>query len=211
MAICVACGAWTEPPHLVTSDGTLYSVCPECDYREPFVQWPLWWIAGSPGAGKSTLTPLLRARLPECIVFEGEAIDFWRFEGPASDYSSLYNQWLKVAWEIASNDRPVVMLATALPEQLDACTLRNRFSAMHYLGLVCAEATQAARLRARPAWRKSAAPEFIQQACGFTAHLRAEVRPDQPSITLHDTTGLTPAASADWVAAWVRRGLQVAG
>jgi hypothetical protein len=211
MAICAACGEWTEPPRLMTIESALYNVCPQCGYREPFVQRPLWWIAGSPGSGKSTLTPLLRARLPDCIVFEGEAIDFWRFEGPASDYSSLYNQWLKVAWEIASNDRPVVMLATALPEQLDACTMQNRFSAIHYLGLVCAEDAQIARLRARPAWRNSTAPEFIAQACGFTARLRTEARLDQPFVTLHDTTGLTPVASADQIAAWVRALLRVSG
>jgi len=85
--------------------------------------------------------PLLRLSLPDYIVFEfeGEAIDFWRFDGEPGDYSSLYNQWLKVAYEIALNGSPVVFIATALPEQLNACTMRSRFSSIAYLGLVCSE------------------------------------------------------------------------
>lgn len=132
MAICGRCGAWAEPPALERGeDGGLRSVCPACGYREPFVQRPLWWISGSPGAGKSALTPLLRERLPGWVVFEGEAIDYWRFEGEPGEYGSLHNQWLKVAREITANGVPVVVLATALPEQLDACTMHNRFSAPH--------------------------------------------------------------------------------
>src|SRR5579875_3646418 len=109
MAICNNCGEWTEPP-VIEREGTLatVSVCPHCRHREPFAQYPLWWIAGSSGSGKSTLAPLLRRILTDFIVFEGEAIDFWRFDGEPGDYSSLYNQWLKVAYEISLNNRPVV-------------------------------------------------------------------------------------------------------
>ncbi len=208
MAICAGCGEWTEPPVLERrADSRVVVVCPHCQHREPLIQRPLWWIAGSSGAGKSTLTPLLRRRLPECIVFEGEAIDFWRFEGEPGDYSSLYNQWLKVAHEIAANGRPVVFLATALPEQLDACTFRSRFSSIHYLGLVCDEEAQARRLRARPAWRKAASPEFIARSCGYTRRLREYGRRGEPSVTLLDTTSSTPEESATWIAAWVRERL----
>ena len=210
MAICAACGEWTEPPVLERAgpDGaSVFMVCPHCHHREPFVQYPLWWIAGSSGSGKSTLVPLLRRELPDCVVFEGEAIDFWRFEGAPGEYSSLYNQWLKVAWEIAVNGVPVVFVATALPEQLDACTFRSRFSAIHYLGLVCTEEVQARRLRARPAWRRSASPEFIAQACGFTRRLEECGRRGDSGVTLLDTTDAAPEETAGRIAAWVRERL----
>jgi hypothetical protein len=168
------------------------------------VQRPLWWISGSPGAGKSALTPLLRARLPGWVVFEGEAIDYWRFEGKPGEYSSLHNQWLKVAHEIAVNAIPVVVLATALPEQLDACTMRNRFSAIHFLGLVCTEEEQTRRLRARPAWRESASPDFVESARGFTRRLHTHPRRRTERFTLLDTTRATPEDTADIVAAWAR-------
>ena len=208
MAICVACGGWTEPPVLERAGSAVASpafiVCPHCHHREPFARHPLWWIAGSSGSGKSTLVPLLRRELPGCIVFEGEAIDFWRFEGEPGEYSSLYNQWLKVAWEVAVNGVPVVFVATALPDQLDACTFLSRFSAVHYLGLVCDEAVQARRLRTRTAWRQSASPEFIAEACGFTHQLEEYGRRGDPRVALLDTTDVTPEETAGRIAAWVK-------
>lgn len=205
MHICIHCGGWIASPTFEHPDPTTtLLVCPHCQGREPFTQYPLWWVTGSSGAGKSALAPLLRRVLPECIIFEGEAIDFWRFEGEPGEYSSLYNQWLKVAREIAMSGRPVVFLAIALPEQLDACTLRPCFATIHYLGLVCNEATQTERLLARPAWRKAAAPEFIAQACGYTNVLKVLGAEDAPAITLLDTTTSTPEQTAARIAAWVR-------
>jgi hypothetical protein len=181
----------------------MMSVCPQCGHCAPFRQVPLWWLAGSAGSGKSVLAPRLRALLPGWVVFEGEAIDFWRFEGAApDDYSSLHNQWLKVAYEIAVNGPPVLMIATVLPEQLDACTYRNRFSVIHYRGLVCAPEEQARRLRARPAWRRAADPASIARAQSFTARLRALAAEDA-AVTLEETDGATPDESARRIAAWV--------
>lgn len=204
MAICNACGEWTEPPILEDQGDLIETVCPQCGYREPFARHPLWWIAGSSGSGKTTLVPLLRRHLPGYVVFEGEAIDYWRFEGEPGEYSSLHNQWLKVAHEIALNGYPVVFVATAAPAELDACTLRGRFSAIYYLGLTCSEEAQTQRLLARPAWRNSSAPEFIHDACGFTRYLEECTRQSGSSMTLCDTTDLSPEASAERIAAWVR-------
>lgn len=209
MAVCANCGEWTEPPVIEEdSSSRAFVICPHCHHRAPFTRRPLWWIAGSPGAGKTALTPLLRRRLPDCVVFEGEAIDFWRFEGTPGEYASLYNQWLKVTWEIALNDVPVVFLGIALPEQLDACTFRSRFSAVHFLGLVCDAPVQAARLQARPAWRRADSPEFIRQARGFTDRRRELGRRDGAAMTLVDTTTSAPEESAARIAAWVRERLR---
>lgn len=205
MAICGNCGGWTEPPVLVGAGAaTVEVVCPHCRHREPFPQYPLWWIAGSSGSGKSTLAPLLRRRLPECIVFEGEAIDYWRFKGDAGDYAALYDQWLKVAAEIAANGYPVVFLGIAYPEQLAACPMRSRFNPIHYLGLVCAAEEQARRLRARPAWRDSTAPAFIEWACAFSRRLGDAAASDEQDITVVDTTNTAPDETAAAIAAWVR-------
>jgi len=153
---------------------------------------------------KSTLVPLLRLCLPGYVVFEGEAIDFWRFDGPPGDYGSLYNQWLKVGYEIALNGCPVVIAATALPAQLEACTMRCRFTTIAYLGLVCRPDTQTARLLHRPPWRNAAAPKFIAAACTFSRQLETAARADPTAIMLHDTTDTRPEASAQEIAAWVR-------
>ena len=204
MAICTNCGEWTEPPVLEHEGYDLVAMCPHCHHREPFTQYPLWWIAGSSGSGKSTLIPFLRLYLSDYIVFEGEAIDFWRFEDEPGDYSSLHNQWLKVAYEIALNGPLVVFIATAYPDQLDACTMRSRFSSIIYLGLVCPEEAQTQRLLSRPTWRNSALPEFIAGSCRFTRRLEKLGHQDPSAVTLHDTTTNTPDASARHIAAWVR-------
>lgn len=202
MPICAARGEYNEPPILEgAGPAGLVAVCPHCHHREPFAQYPLWWITGSPGVGKSTLAPLLRRGLPEWIVFEGEAIDFWRYEERPGDYAALHSQYLKVAYEIASNDRPVVLLATASPADVDASPFRSRFAAIGFLGLVSDPATQERRLRARPAWRRADTPEGIARALGYTAHLRELARRDPGAMALHDTTTLAAEESADRIAA----------
>ncbi len=206
MAICSVCGEWTEPPVFIADDrGGIVIACPHCGHSEPFVQHPLHFVSGASGAGKSTLVPLVRRSLPGHVVFEGEAIDFWRFEGAPGEYSSLYNQWLKVAWEIALNDLPVLFFATALPAQLDASTLRSRFSTIRYLGLVCDDEELARRLSARPAWRDTRNPEFIRQAQGFTHRLQALGDDGAMTITLVDTTHMLPEETAAHIVGWARQ------
>lgn len=204
MAICNGCGAWLEPS-AIERDGTgVWLVCSGCGLREVFSQFPLWWITGSSGSGKSAVIPLLRRILPEFVVFDGEAIDFWRFDGAASDYSSLYNQWLKVVHQIALHGQRVICVATAVPEQIDACTFRHYFSTIRYLGLVRPDAVQRARLLARPAWRRAGLPEFIAQACGFSRLLEQLEQGRTPMLTLVDTATQTKEQSAARIAAWAR-------
>lgn len=205
MRICERCGAWLEPATLDDTIEPAQFVCPACGHRETLVRYPLWWIAGSSGAGKSALMPHLRRALPEYVLFEGEAIDFWRFEESPGDYAALHNQWLKVAYEIARGERPVVFVAIAYPAQLARCSFMRYFAPFHYLGLVCPAATQRARLLARPAWRKAAAPEFIAQSCNFTRGLERLAAYEPGTVVLHDTTERTPAESAADIATWVRR------
>ena len=96
------------------------AVCASCGYANPIERFPLWFISGSSGSGKTTLAPQLRAWLPDGVVFEGDAIDYWRFQDPDGGYAPLYDQWLKVARELVANRRPVVLLAMATPDQLEA-------------------------------------------------------------------------------------------
>ena len=204
MAICSACGEWTEPPVFIPDDrGGVLIACSHCGHREPFVQRPLHFISGASGAGKSTLAPLVRCSLPGCITFECEAIDFWRFEGAPGEYSSLHNQWLKVAWEIALNDLPVVLFGTAFPAQLDACTMRSRFSTIRYLGLICDDEELARRLLARSAWRDTRKPEFIAQAQDFTCQIKALGESGARTVTLVDTTHASLAETAACIVGWV--------
>jgi len=205
MWICSNCGAWLTATALDPTESGMTIRCPDCGYRELFVQDPLWWVTGAPGSGKSSVLPHLRRALPEYVVFDGEAIDFWRFTEAAGDYAPLYDCWLKVGHQIALNRRPLVIVATALPEQLDARPCRGYFSTIHYLGLICPAAEQERRLRARPAWRQADGGAFIPSAYGFTRRLRELAQDDPTTLTLHDTTATTPQESAAAIACWVRQ------
>jgi hypothetical protein len=204
--ICPRCGEWIDRPLAIAPAGpsAILMTCPRCREPSRVEQHRLWFVTGSSGSGKTVLTPLLRPRLPECVVFECEAIHYWLFKDERG-YASLYNQWLQVAREIALNGRPTVLVGTALPEQLDDCPNRPYFSEIRYLGLVCDAAEQARRLRARPAWRRSAEPAFVERSIGFTERLRELARAGR--VELLDTTGVTPEAAADRAAAWVQRRL----
>ena len=47
MQICIHCGGWIVSPSFERPDpNTLFLVCPHCQGREPFTQYPLWWISG---------------------------------------------------------------------------------------------------------------------------------------------------------------------
>ena len=205
--ICAHCGGWLDRP-AIEDRGPQAAIahCPHCGHANPIERFPLWFVSGSSGSGKTTLAPLLRTLLPAGIVLEGEAIDYWRFQNPDGGYAPLYDQWLKVARELAANHRPVVLIAMATPDQLDASPWRRYFSALHFLGLVCDDAVQAARLLTRPAWRNSASPEFIQGACAFTRGLKALGR-RFPEIVLADTSTASTEETAGQVGAWVRRTL----
>lgn len=203
MWICEGCGAWLEATALDPTPAGMTIRCPECGLREPFVQDPPWWITGSPGSGKSSLIPHLRRALPDWFICDGEAIDFWRFREGES-YAALYDQWLKVGHQVALNGRPLLIVAAALPTQIDACPCRALFAAIRFLGLVCPAAAQERRLHARPAWRRADDPSMIASACGFTRTLERIAREQPRRLALHDTSEKTPTESAAVIARWVR-------
>lgn len=204
--ICPRCGEWTERPRVeeIGDPARALAHCAVCGAAIPFDRFPLWFVTGSSGAGKTTLGPLLRPLLPGWVVFEGEAIGFWRF-GDEHGYGALYEQWLKVAREVAANGPPVLMLAMALPEQLATCPSRRHFHTLRMLGLVCDRETQAARLRARPAWRRSSDPAFIADQCAYSRRLAELASLPDPPLALLDTTTGTPEGTARAVARWAGR------
>ena len=205
--ICARCEGWADRPVVEPlGPSAAVALCPHCGHRERFDRFPLWFVAGSSAAGKTTIAPLLRPELPNCVVFEAEAVDYWRFRDEHG-YAPLYDQWLKVAREIALNGVPVVLLGIATPDQLDASPLRPYFSTIAFLGLVCDEEVQAARLRARPAWRNAASPEFIRGACDFTRSLREQANQIATPMALVDTGASTLEETVAQVVTWVRQTL----
>jgi hypothetical protein len=112
------------------------------------------------------------------------------------------NNWLRIVHSIAQSGRGTILCGTMLPEDIDRCDHRDRFSQVHYLNLHCEDATRDARLRARPGWR-GCTEEFIDQQRTFARWLldSAAAAFDPPMITV-DTTHATVAAVACQIRDW---------
>src|SRR5919205_1198489 len=146
--VCTACGVSHVEPEF---DGSGQLVCLSCGDRRPFRRLPLLLVGGPAGAGKSTVGALLLGELEEAVVVESDLL--WRreFNTPEDGYNEYFRLWLGLAAHISQSGRPVALFGAgfAVPHNVEPLPERRLFSAVHYLGLVCADDVLAARLRAR--------------------------------------------------------------
>lgn len=200
--VCPGCGRYAVEK-AIDPDGP-FAVCPHCGHRQPFRQLPLFMLTGPSGAGKTAVCLRLPAALTECVTLETDILWGVIPSTPDDNYRGYHDAWLRVAKNVGQSGRPVVLGGTATPEQLEACPERRYFTAVHYLALVCDDDLLAERLRARPAWRDAAQPEFIDRMLRFNAWLKAHAARTEPPLTLYDTSGRTVEESVEHVAAWAR-------
>ncbi len=199
--VCWHCGMY-RADKLIDPTGPV-AICPECGHPHPFLHLPLLIVAGASGAGKSAVCQHLLGRVPAAVLLDVDIL--WRpeFDTPATQYRDFFETWLRVSKNIAQAGRPVVLFGAGcgVPANLEPCVERRYFSAIHYLALVCADDTLAARLQARPAWRGAHAPEYLTEHLRFNQWFQAYA--GQPPITRLDTTAATVAETAQQVAAWI--------
>ena len=197
--ICAACAAWMGP--VIDADaGT--ARCPACGHAEPVTIAPLFIVTGTSATGKTAVIPALRPLLPDWEVFETDIL--WDSGG---DWHFVRSNWLRIAHGIAMNGRPTILCGTHLPENIDPCDHRGFFRPAYYLALHCDDATRAARLRVRPAWR-GCTEDFIDAQGRFADWLLAHRETAfDPPLALLDTTHAPLAATAAAVADWARANL----
>lgn len=191
--VCPVCGAYRQP---IVHVETQSMRCPACDYVEAQRIVPLCIVTGASGVGKTTVVSVLRPLLPAWEIFDTDIIH-------AADWQQHRSNWLRLAHAIAQNGRYTLLCGTLLPEDLDRCDHRPFFSKVCYLNLHCDDATRAARLQARPAWRQSGSPEFLahhrQFAQWLLAHAATDFTPPMPTV---DTTHATPLETAWQIQQW---------
>jgi hypothetical protein len=170
--------------------------CPQCGYVAASRILPLCIVTGASGVGKTAVVRELHRLLPEWDVFETDILH-------GADWQQVKCNWLRIAYAIAQSGRYTLLCGTLLPEQVDQCDHRPLFSRVYYLNLHCDDATRAARLRARPAWR-GCDEAFIAQHQQFAQWLldHAATAFDSPMPTI-DTTHQTPRQVAEQICAWV--------
>jgi predicted kinase len=206
---CPRCGRWAAPPSAINPVGPAHAtaVCPHCGGERPFVYLPLFVLTGANGTGKSTLCPPLRRLLPECVVFEADAVPLtWSLAEWSERKAEYRTACLSVALEIAQSGRPVVLVGTVTPAELETNELRPYFRDVHYFALICDEALIEQRLRARPGSHTTLArnlDEYINTQLWVNREYQDEAS-GTPPMTLVAASTATPNQLAEQTASWVR-------
>jgi hypothetical protein len=192
--VCGACGYYNA---LLVDKSSQSARCMSCGHVEPMRIVPLFIVTGASGAGKTVVVAELRRLMPDWDVFETDIM--W-----GADWQQVKNNWLRIAHSIAQSGRGTLLCGTMLPEDVDRCDHRDRFSQVYYLNLHCNDAARDARLRARPGWR-GCTEEFIAEHRRFAQWLldNAATAFDPPMITV-DTTNAPVSAVAGQIRDWAR-------
>lgn len=193
--VCPRCGAWALANPDRDPDATR---CSACGRRTSANILPLFVVIGASGAGKSAVVPVLRARLPDCLVFDKDLI--W-----GADWDQVYGNWLRLAYSIARTGRHTVLCGSLAPRDLERQADRGLVGPLHYLALDCRDDVRGRRLRDRPAWRNSSSDDYLAEHRRFASWLREEARGgDSAPVPAVDTSDATVEESAEAVARWVR-------
>ena len=199
--VCPQCGQYSDEK-AIDPQGP-FAVCPFCHHAHRFVQLPLFVVTGASGAGKTTIGLNLARTFDRCVTMDSDmlwgAVPWSR----GDDHRGYHNTWLRVAKNIGQAGRPVVLLATSLPEHFEACPERRYFARIHYLGVICDDGILAERLHSRPSWRGSDTPVVVADMLHFNQHLKANASAVAPPLSLLDTTAMTvqesTRATIDWI------------
>ena len=201
--VCHQCGLYCADK-IVDPSGP-YAICPECGHKHPFRQLPLLMVSGASGSGKSTVCNNLLGKLDDVVLLDSDIL--WRpeFNQPETNYRDFFETWLRMAKNISQAGRPVVLFGAGMgvPGNIEPCIGRRYFSQVHYLALVCDDNELAQRLQARPAWRGSADPAFIDSHIRFN-HWFKETPQNDFSISLVDTTAIPLEKTIKQVKDWIR-------
>ncbi len=199
--VCPQCGQYSDEK-VIDPQGP-FAVCPFCHQPHRFVQLPLFVVTGASGAGKTTLGLTLAQTFDRCVTMDSDmlwgAVPWSR----GDDHRGYHNTWLRVAKNIGQAGRPVVLLATSLPEHFEHCPERRYFAQTHYLGVICDDGILAERLRSRPSWRGSDAPAVVADMLHFNSYLRANASAIAPPLSLLDTTAVTVQESTRATIEWI--------
>ena len=200
-SICYQCGM-PRLDKIIDPSGP-FATCPECGYKQPFLQLPLMLVGGASCAGKSSVCHQLLGRVPQAVVLDSDIIWNASYDTPETGFRAFFEAWLGVCSSIGQSGRPVVGFGGGLgvPENIENCVGRRYFTQVHYLALVCSEEVLVRRLQQRPAWRGCARPEFIDLQVRFNNWFKTYT--GHPEIKLLDTTSTPLEETVQKVENWI--------
>lgn len=198
--VCAHCGSY-RPDKEIQRNPTR-AICPDCGHSHPFVQQPLYIICGPNGGGKTAVCRQFQHQSNPYIPLEADILLRPEFNNP-DNKGDFQETWLRVCKNIGHAGKPVALFhAGGLPQNIEPCVERRYFSTIHYLALVADDASIAARLAARPAWR-GYTPAAIADQVAYNQWLHREGPFCTPPITLLDTTQDTITKTCAKVVDWI--------
>jgi shikimate kinase len=180
-----------------------FAIGPECGYEHPFQQLPLLIVSGASGTGKTTVCQRLLGQVTQAVLLDSDILWQPQFNTPDTNYRDFFETWLRVCKNISQSGRPVVLFGAGVgvPENIENRIERRYFSKIHYMALVCSDETLPERLQARPIWRGTREPAYIEESIRFNRWFRAY--DSQPVIKLIDTTSALLEETALQVESWI--------
>lgn len=195
--VCNGCGAYIQPAVNVEQQSIR---CRQCQAVTPMQILPLFIVTGASGVGKTAVVPVLRRLLPDWVICETDVMH-------GADWPQVRSNWLRVAHAIAQSGRHTILCGTMLPVDIDQCDHRPFFSQVYYLNLHCDDATRAARLQSRPAWR-GCDEAFVEEHRKFAQWLLDHAASDfNPPLVTVDTTYSSTAEVAEQIRDWAWAGI----
>lgn len=206
--VCYACGMYRVDKEIEPADSTGFSwaICPECGHKHEFIQLPVMFVCGPSCAGKSTVAQALMGNFDAAVVLDGDIL--WRDEFVSEENGGVkgfFDTWLRVAKNVGQAGKPVVIFnAGMIPDNMIENSEACYFSSMHFLALVCEGDELERRLKARPAWRGTHDPAFINQQIEFNNWIVENSQKDGRNITLIDSSSIDESATITQVSDWIR-------
>lgn len=203
MNVCHQCGKY-RADKTIDPEGP-FAICPECDYRHPFLRLPLFLITGASGTGKTAVLNRLSSKMNEFILLDSDILWHSEFDHPEDHYKNYMETWLRMCKNISQSGKPVMLFGagTGVPENIEPCIERRYFSQVYYLALICDDDELARRLLERPHWRNCHEDKFIEAQVNFNHWFKSYDNDREPvKIDFLDTTRENADETARKVAAW---------
>ena len=167
----------------------------------PTKKLPLFVVTGASCAGKSTACETLFRREKDYIVLESDILWNAFYDTPQDGYALYRHTWMELRANVSQCGLPCVLCGCGTPEQFEPRPERAFFSDIHYLAVVCDDATMLRRMKEG---RGVTDEGWIDSSVQFNRWLWENAGTTTPPITLLDTSALTPEEAGDAIDRWIR-------